>query len=131
VNALIGSLPAIKGSTTVAAFRNNLTMGNYMPHTVKGLQLNDLQAWALLQPAVNFLIPNYTDRANVTLQQLLDRIDAVSDVFIEEEESVPNKIICNSETKRKNGNTDNDGQLTNYEVVNDIQRLSFISGIRL
>ncbi|MCF6407575.1 hypothetical protein L3C95_32835 [Chitinophaga filiformis] len=131
LNALIGSLPAIKGSTTVAAFRNNLTLGNYMPHTVKGLQLNDLQAWALLQPAVNFFIPNYTDRATVTLQQLLDRVDAVSDVFIEEEESVPNKIICNSETKRQNGNTDNDGQLNNYAVVNDIQRLSFISGVRL
>lgn len=131
---VIDKLPTIKAKyddkRKVSKFRDDLNAGNYMPHNVDGKSLNYASCWMPLQWAINFVIPIPSDRQNVDLAELLRRFDLVSELFIKEEEYVPVKLTCNSETERKDGTKDGDGQMTNVPVVNDIQKISAVAGFR-
>jgi hypothetical protein len=115
-------LKAFDAKMSVKEFRDHLFGGSFMPHAAKGTTLNYKDTWGVLQDAMNVVA---FDRASTTLEAALKQMDAVSDVWLDEEKYVPTKLVCNAKTVRADGDEDEDGSLKDKEVENQIGLISF------
>ena len=92
--------------------------------------MTDNNIWDQLQPFVNFVIPNYSDRANVNLDELKNRFDLISELFIDEEKYVPKKLICSYQTVRADKSIDDDSNVSNERIENQIGKIPIPGGYR-
>jgi len=131
LKAVIALLPTVKakytGAMKVKKFHDKLLGGSFMPHVVNGHLLNYADTWGVLQEAMNVVA---WDRNATTLEEALDRIDVISDVWLAEEKYAPVALDCNAKTVRASGDEDDDGKVTGVRIPNQIGLIRFAAPVR-